>query len=483
MLHSLRNRLILSHLLPSLITIPLVGILLIYAIESRILLPSLTRELEVDALLLTEIIRNRPEVWESPNTAEEVLRREDINLNGRTMLLDNGGHILASTDPADSEKIGSVSAVFEDIPLAQVNKTTTLTDFNARLDGEVIDVIAPVYNGEEERMGLVQVTYRYDSVYEQLFEFRFLLGTILLFALFAGGILGYILALNISTPIRHVAAAIFNLSQAQKSEPLPFTGQTEIDLQVHAVNYLFKRLENLESARRQLLANLIHELGRPLGALRSGLQALMQGAAEEPKLLEDLLVGMDLETARLQKLLDELAHLYNQVLGPLELDRQPLQLSRWLPQVLQTWCEAAHEKRQHCEIAIAENLSVVTADPDRLAQVIGNLMSNAIKYTPRRGNITVSAGENESKVWICVSDSGPGISLDEQQDIFDPFYRGGETQRIKQGMGLGLSIARDILTAHGGKLELESEPGMGSQFTIWLPKSVPTLYESVSESL
>ena len=102
MLKSLRNRLILSHLLPSLIVIPLMGVLLMYAVESRILLPTLTRELRGDALLMAEIMHNRPEAWQNPETAQATLSQTNPNLNARVMLLDIGGRILASSNPADA---------------------------------------------------------------------------------------------------------------------------------------------------------------------------------------------------------------------------------------------------------------------------------------------------------------------------------------------------------------------------------------------
>jgi signal transduction histidine kinase len=82
----------------------------------------------------------------------------------------------------------------------------------------------------------------------------------------------------------------------------------------------------------------------------------------------------------------------------------------------------------------------------------------------------VEAGQEETQVWICISDSGPGIPPQEQEMIFLPFFRGSQGRRIKQGMGLGLSIAKDLVTAHGGQISVESKPGAGSRFTIWLPK-------------
>ena len=159
----------------------------------------------------------------------------------------------------------------------------------------------------------------------------------------------------------------------------------------------------MELARRQLLANLVHELGRPLGALRSAIHALSKGAADDPQLLYDLTTGMDEETARLQHVLEDLAHLHDQVLGTLEMNLKPIDLSEWLPRMLLPWQEAALEKKLEWRAEIPADLPTVQADPVRLAQIVGNLASNAVKYTPpgqvgerdsrRGGGLGVGAGE------------------------------------------------------------------------------------------
>ena len=134
-----------------------------------------------------------------------------------------------------------------------------------------------------------------------------------------------------------------------------------------------------------------------------------------------------------------------------------------------TWKEAARQKQLQWNDEIPESLPVIQADEDRLAQAIGNLVSNAVKYTPAGGTITIAAGSKDGDVWLRVEDTGPGIPAGELDKIFQPFFRGSHGRRFPQGMGLGLSIAHDLVLAHGGRIEVESTPGLGSQFTIWLP--------------
>jgi len=240
-------------------------------------------------------------------------------------------------------------------------------------------------------------------------------------------------------------------------------------LLAQSFNSLNERLSSLEKARKQLLANLVHELGRPLGALRSAIQALAGGAAQDPKLLTDLTTGMDDQAARLQLLLEELAHLHDQVLGNLEMEYEQVNISEWLPRILRPWQEVAEDKHLDWQVEIPRDLPEITVDPNRLASVVENLISNAIKYTHSGGMVSINAGVEGDELLIGVKDNGNGIAPEEQEKIFEPFYRGNQGRRFKEGMGLGLSIARDLVEAHGGYISLTSTPGEGSLFIVHLP--------------
>ena len=144
-------------------------------------------------------------------------------------------------------------------------------------------------------------------------------------------------------------------------------------------------------------------------------------------------------------------------------------MSEWLPQVLITWQAAAQAKGLHWQIEVPANLPIVSIDPNQMAQVIGNLVANAIQYTPAGGRVSIEAGQARDRVWLAVEDTGSGIAPEVSAHIFDPFYRGAPGQRFPQGMGLGLAIARDIARAHGGDITVQSAVGQGSRFTIDLP--------------
>ena len=472
MLRTLRNRLILSHVLPVLVIIPIMGIALIFILETRFLLPSLSNQLAGDARLIAEITGGEPRAWQDPAYAQQLLDQVNPNLSARVMLLRADGRLLASTDPADRALVGQRldAPGIED---AMAGQMTRRINYAPRLGSEVIDVVAPVSGKGDAVVGMVRMTYRLEGIYAQFASLRSFIAGILLVGLVSGSVLGFILALNIGSPIRRVTEAVYELAGGSHSGRLVEQGPEEVRGLLRSVNYLASRLHSLEDARRRLLANLVHELGRPLGALRSAIQALRSGAAEDPQLRQDLLAGMDEEAAGLQRLLEDLAQLHGQILGTLELDLQPVAMSEYLNRVLLAWGEAAQEKHVQWQAQIPADLPEIQADPVRLGQAIGNLASNAIKFTPAGGAVSVTAGRADGQVWVRVSDTGPGVSHEEQAKIFDAFFRARQERRFPQGMGLGLSIAQSLMQAHGGKIEVESEPGKGSRFTLWLPEHPP----------
>ncbi|GAB4542188.1 MAG: hypothetical protein Kow0063_33840 [Anaerolineae bacterium] len=468
MLATLRQRLILSHVLPMLVVIPLMGIALIYVLETKVILPEIAKELAGEAILAARLTREWPDLWDDPEQAEAFVSDLSQHLRGRIMLLDREGQLLASSDPADFEHLGQQ---LDRLGLADAlaGSSYISTTYSRNLHEEVADVWFPVLDAEQRVVGVIRLSHGLLSVQDQLMYLRYLITGVLLVALAIGLVIGLLLALNIERPVNRATRAIWNLASGQHLTPLVEQGPQDTRLLLRAVNSLVDRLRNLESARHQLLANLVHELGRPLAAMQAGIRALQMGATADPKLSQELLDGMDQEVERLRHLLDDLAQLHGQVLGTLELDREPIPLADWLPQVLATWREAAHSKGLQWKDRVPADLPILEADSDRLARALGNLLSNAIKYTPPGGSVSVEVEARNGEVWIQVSDTGAGIASEDLTRIFTPFYRGHSITRFPQGMGLGLTIANDMVVAHGGCLDVESTPGQGSCFTIRLP--------------
>jgi two-component system sensor histidine kinase BaeS len=467
MMRTLRSRLILSHILPVLLVVPLVGIVLIYILETQVLLTALSDELVRQAILTATLARSQPAIWSDAGEAQRFVTLYGIRSQSQIMLLDPHGRLLASSQPGDTDQVGQALDL-PNLSDALAGQEQVEVGYVQSLRTEVVQVLVPVVGPDQHVLGVIHLSQQVSDLQGQFSRLRSLILGVLAGELVLGVVIGLALALNLGRSLRQVTDAIYGVASGRQWESLPEQGPEEIRTLLRAFNTLIERLRMLEESRRHLLANLVHELGRPLGALQSGLQALLNGADRDPALRRELLEGMDTQVQRLRPLLDTLADLHGQVLGTLELNCQPIALSNWLPPTVISWRQVAQEKGLGWKTDIPDSLPVLDIDPDRMAQVLGNLLSNAIKYTAD-GTVSVEAQVQNGDVAIVVADTGIGIAPEEQDRIFEPFYRSRRDKRFPQGMGLGLSIARDLVLAHGGGLEVDSTPGQGSRFTVRLP--------------
>jgi len=463
-LGTLRSRLVFSHLLPLVLIAPLMSVILIYILETQVFLASLSRELTGQANLIAASLGDDPEVWSDEAYAQTMVSKVGGHVNGGIMLFRHDGELLASSDPRSSHALRKVSAS-EGMHSALEGNRGVWTYYG--LFEQRVVVLVPVYDADGDRMGVVGLTESLQEVATGFSRLRQWVILVLLNGLVIAAVVGLALARKIGEPIDEVTAAVVSIAAGRRAEPIPEEGPEEIRRLAEAVNVLAQRLRLMEETRRRMLANIVHELGRPLGALRSAIHVLRRGADEDPALRQELLAGAEDQIVRMQPLLDDLARLHGQVLGPVELVRQPISLSDWLLSIVASWRAAAEEKGVRWEMDVPEGLPTLSLDADRMAQALGNLLSNAIKYTPAGGLVSLTAGA-EAEVWIRVCDTGPGIVAEEQERVFEPFYRSERVRRFPQGLGLGLTIARDLVEAHGGRLELSSRAGEGSVFTVWL---------------
>jgi two-component system sensor histidine kinase BaeS len=470
MLRTLRSRLILSHILPVLVIVPLMGIALVYFLETRVLLPSLVKELEGEALLAAELASEQPDLWINGDRAQAAMTQLKSDVSARVMLLNADGTLLASSDPVDGARLGQrLELPYLDEVLA--GKMSTHAQYSQRLQGEIADVLAPIHGADGKIVGVVRLSYPLSDVNARFLQLRYLIVGIAVIGLLLGVLVGWLLAVDLGRPLMQVTEAVLRLAMGRELQPLAEQGPEEVTRLARAYNILVDRLLAVEQSRRQLLGNLVHELGRSLGAIHSAVQALQLGADRDLVLRAELLAGIEAHMGHLKRLLDDLASFYEQVSGRFALSVRSVNLGEWLPQVISPWGAAAREQGLTWEVSLADDLPSLEVDPDRLGQVLGNLLSNGIKYTPPGGKLVLTAGVDAVEVWIQVSDTGPGISPEDQERIFTPFFRGSTNGRFPQGMGLGLGIARDLILAHGGRLVLDSALGEGSRFTIWLPRS------------
>lgn len=264
-------------------------------------------------------------------------------MTAQVALLDADGVLLASTDPTDQSRLGEQLEIpgFREVLLSQA---VIRVDYGQRPGTGAAEVLVPVIIGRR-RVGVIRATDPLSSVYERFPRTRTFIAWVLATGLLVGAGLGWFFAFGLERPLRRATRAISQMAAGETLAVLPEQGPQEIRSLLHAFNTLTERLQNLEKARQRLLANLVHELGRPLGALLSAIQALSSGADDDPALQHELLEGMKGEMQRMQRLLDDLTHLYDTALGPLQLDRKPTALYPWLTQVLGPLAGGGPEQR------------------------------------------------------------------------------------------------------------------------------------------
>lgn len=466
MFHSLRSRFLLSHLLPVLFILPLAALILLALVETQVLLADLSADLTQRARLIAAVTRSDPSIWQDSTAAETLLQELSAGTEGEIYFFLVDGSLLTGSETATVPQLSSLE-------LAQLLAGNVQQRTQTGFTGQQVVVILPVETLNAGIVGLVAVSESVTGVESELSRLRLLFVLVLIVELLLAGVIAIWLSGRLARPLSVVSQAVRNIATGRETNPIPESGPDEIRTLIQAVNTLAGRLHLSEEIRRRSLANIVHELGRPLGAIRSALHVLRQGAGEDPAVRDELLHGAEAEIERMQPLLDDLSMLHGQVTEgsgwAARLEFRPVDLAEWLPGVLLPWRAAALEKGLSWQATVSPDLPVVQIDAPRLAQALGNLLSNAIKFTPAGGNIVVLSMVQKDNVVIRVSDDGPGIALEEQEQIFEPFYRSEQQRRFPQGLGLGLTIAREIVTAHGGQLTLDSRPDSGTHFTIILP--------------
>jgi two-component system, OmpR family, phosphate regulon sensor histidine kinase PhoR len=227
-------------------------------------------------------------------------------------------------------------------------------------------------------------------------------------------------------------------------------------------------IRRLEKTRQDFIANISHELRTPIASCKAIVETLQNGAIRDRNIAKDFLQRMHIEVDKLAQMVNELSELSRIESGEMPLKLVPIDLSEVLKRVTERLRAQADRAQLSIVLDVASDLPEVTADEDRIEQVLVNLVHNAIKFTPPGGKIVISAGIDNDNVLVSITDTGVGIPGDELNRIFERFYK-VDKARSGGGTGLGLAIAKHIVQAHGGTISVESEEGKGSTFIFSLP--------------
>ncbi len=384
--------------------------------------------------------------WEAQRTIEDVVWA--LMLGFEMKLNDANGRLITDTEAA----INSLS------PL--VKKRIAAISRQRLQEGNSKFLPYALFIGGKE-IGRVEIRFLHPRK-ETVFISRS--NRLLLFSLLAlGGIaifLSVIFSRRLTNPIKGLTDAVVSIGAGNLKSRVAPSGRDEISRLSDAFNRMAHILETQESLRKKLTSNIAHELRTPVSAIRGELEGMIDGLMPADK---EQLQSLYAEIGRFSSIIEGLEELSQAEASSLTLRKQAFELQPFLKNIAGRFKRVFQDKGIGIELQCDAGLAI-NADPDRLSQIIINLLSNALKATRGGGNILIKAAGKGTEIIIEVIDNGSGIKAGDLPFIFERFYRGAEG-----GLGLGLAIVKELVEAHGGRITATSEYGKGSTFTVSFP--------------
>jgi signal transduction histidine kinase len=372
-----------------------------------------------------------------------IISQSFVNEFGRGFILtDEKGSIIFPDSPHFPEDQRLRQKMGDEVPIS--------------VDGKAVGAIIFGSNRLSERPFVAEIFNRF---YRNL-----LIGA--LGAIAVSLLLGLFLARTLTRTLRELTAATRAVAKGDLTQRVTIRSHDELGELALSVNQMTGDLEHSRELRRKMIADIAHDLRTPLSVILGHAEALSEGAL--PPNSDTFHIIHD-EAQRLNRLVEDLRTLSLSDAGELPLSRTFVSPEELLERVVTAYTPYARQKNIALQVHSAPSLPEVNIDQDRMIQVMGNLLDNALRYTPVDGCITLSAGCPSDHVELRVQDSGPGIPAEDLPFVFDRFYRGDKSRRRgKGGSGLGLAIAKSIVDLHGGVIRVESEHGKGVVFIIEL---------------
>lgn len=393
----------------------------------------------------------------------------DLTANVYVQIWDTGGALVVQNvsvpeTPFDPARLAMGQATYSDAHFEGIHLRVLTYPLVAQPEGTVVGTMqlaSPLTTVDEAQHALLIV----------------LLGGGLV-AVFLAALVGWTTASAALRPLQQVTETALQITRADDlSRRIPLSGppQGEVGRLIIAFNETLERLENLFETQRRFLADVSHELRTPLTAIMGNLDLMRKVGQLDAESLE----AIDSEAQRMKRLVQDILVLTQAESGKLPLARSEIELDTL---VLEVFRQAKVLAQDRVEVRLGqEDQARVMGDRDRLKQVMLNLVSNAIEYTPQGGVVTLGLACVGDWARVTVTDTGPGIPQDQLPRIFERFYRADRSRKRSGagGAGLGLSIAYWITRSHDGRLEVASEVGRGTTFSIWLPQHASGCSEPV----
>src|ERR1700690_2037 len=389
---------------------------------------------------------DKNEGWSTKDAVEDLIWALMLGFDVR--LYDMKGEVVMDTERAINAQSQAV-----------VRRVIALSDFDERRTGEKF-LPYPLFLGGEQ-IGHLEVSLlspRKEWVFVARSD-RLLLVSLLVLGGFAI-IFSVFFSRKLTFPIKGLTRAATDISGGNLKSRVKISGNDEIAQLSDAFNRMAQSLEIQESLRRKLTTNIAHELRTPISAIRGELEAMIDGLIPIDK---EHLQSLYAEIGRLRKIIEGIEELSQAEASSRYLRKTIFPLYPFLEGISGRFGMLFAEKGVGIELSCDEKLTI-NADPDRLSQIIINLLSNALKATESGGNVVITANEGPTGTVIEVGDSGSGIADEDIPFIFERFYRGA-----KGGLGIGLAIVRELIEAHGGTITARSNAGKGSVFTLTFP--------------
>ncbi len=385
------------------------------------------------------------------------------------LVLDADGKLLASGRQLPEEPLPAPpDSTYVSRALAGENEVTYTTN----VDGvRSLVLLIPLRHapGEGEVVGVVELTTPLALIDAVLWRQRLLIGLGIVLTLVLGTLGGLWITRSALTPLQRMISTCRRIAAGDLSQRVNLPARRdEVGQLASAFDNMVAQIERTFAAQKRFVAAAAHELRTPLTALRGSLEVLLRGAQDDPSAAARLVQGMYREVTRLVRLAEQLLDI-TRLDSPVIIHRQPVDVARFFTGFLDQARRLAGERT----VTLTPGGDVtVSADPDALKQVLFNLVDNAVKHTSPDDRIEIGWEVGEDEVAIWVADDGAGIAPDDLPHVFEPFYRGDRSRSRRQGgAGLGLSLARAVVEAHGGTIEVESGLNVGTRVTLRLPRS------------
>lgn len=368
----------------------------------------------------------------------------------------------ASLPPSELIQRTEIESALKGIPATALRRVVD----NRR----VLYAAAPVQNSNGEIIGIVYIATPLPASGLPATIVLQMLGAVVIAFLIAG-FAGRLLARKIATPLEELANAAAAVSKGDLQQTVSSTADiSELQSVNQTFNEMVMSLRRSDETKKAFIADVTHELRTPLTVIKGTIETLEDGAMDDLEGRSSLLTSMMRETDRLIRMVNELLVLTRADAGSLSLNVQELDLTELARMRCETMKPVA--LLQKVELKVMGDSHIIPADPDRISQVLDNLLANAIRHSPENSTVTITIQPKEEGIECSVRDPGTGIPAKHLPFIFDRFYRVQSSRdRISGGTGLGLAIARALVHAHAGKIFAESIEGMGTTVTFWLPRT------------